>query len=270
MENTLFPFRMDQSSPPGLPIPWDHSLTAWLGQADSSSGLSFPSEGEGFQSRWPSTRIPGLSPPKLKVGAHISRSLQAVSRKIKRRTSFRRAGSVPEQAWEGTQSQPEQPPCGVRVGHWRDEGLGQGEGLSPFRTPPMGHSDGRSLGDVWMGDRKDLWPAQLPDAAGSAAARPGPAGVAVFQFNDVRGGDGGGGESHPHGKSPKLCACDARGRDGWHRAACRRADGGFGESRSSAPGGPEPGSPRRIPGERPAAGVSPRPWTGAKANFVEI
>lgn len=38
------------------------------------------------------------------------------------------------------------------MGHWRDEGLGIGQGLSLFSKPRMGHSDGkRSLGEAWTG-----------------------------------------------------------------------------------------------------------------------
>lgn len=145
---------MDQFSQCGLPVPWDHSLTTWLGQADLFSGLSFPSESEGFQSRWFSICILGFSPLKLKVGARISRSLQAVSRKTKGGTSFRRAGSIPRAGPGGGTVMAQAASMWGVGGALEGCRVGRGEGLSLFRNPPptpVGHSDGGSLGEVRRG-----------------------------------------------------------------------------------------------------------------------
>lgn len=175
-------------------------------------------------------------------------------------------GASPEQAREGAQSWPKQLPCGVRVGHWRDAGWGGGRGCLCLGTPPpVGHSDGGSLGEVRRGTGRTSvrLSGTAPRGRVGSTSR---AGVALIQGKDVRGCDGGGGEGRPHGKSLKLCACDAWGRHGWHRAPRCGADGGFSESRNAAPGGPRataargesPGSALRL-AALPGSGQGPRP-----------
>lgn len=256
---------MDQFSQCGLPVPWDHSLTTWLGQADLFSGLSFPSESEGFQSRWFSICILGFSPLKLKVGAHISRSLQAVSRKTKGGTSFRRAGSIPRAGPGGGTVMAQAASMWGAGGALEGCRVGRGEGLSLFRNPPQPQWAILMAGALVRSDggQGGRLSGTAPRGRVGSTSR---AGVALIQGKDVRGCDGGGREGRPHGKSLKLCACDAWGRHGWHWAPRCGADGGFSESRNAAPGGPRataargesPGNALRL-AALPGSGQGPRP-----------